>query len=113
MSKEFISPLKAWPGKFTLPDPNEFNRNHWDAWKAAVQQPKRSSYSDTHLFGYAGLDLVARYGTWAILDGTGEPLPIPTVRSWEDDPEAERMKLISWIGREIMYYNAAIVDPKE
>lgn len=107
MAKEFTSPLKAWEGSFTLPEPDDFSGAHWQLWSAAVNKPKRSSYADSHLFGYAGLEVVARYGEWKFAVGLEE------VRSWEERPEAERVKLIAWIGKEISAYMRGIIDPKE
>lgn len=105
--KQFTSPLKAWEGSFSLPSPDEFSGAHWKVWTKAVNQPKRGAYAETHLFGYAGLDLLKKYGEWNL------SIPIEEVRAWETNPDDERVKLISWIGREIRFYIVGIIDPKE
>jgi len=101
------SPLAAWEGELLLPDPDEFNRIMWDAWKAAANKPKRKPYALMHLYAYAGLDFLAQFGEWNM--GT----ELPVVRSWEDNPEAERTKLIAWLGMELERYIRAVIDPKE
>lgn len=104
---EFISPLKAWPGRFTLPDPDNFSGTQWKVYKDSVNRPLRSSYADTHLFGYAALEMIARFGQWEV------GIPIKEVQSWETNPDEERVKLIAWIGREFNRYMVRIIDPKE
>lgn len=127
---EFTSPLKAWPGSFALPDPDDFSGVHWKAFKDGYNKPKRSTYADIHHYAYAGLELIAQFGQWNMAKVIGEetvqvdekkaetrpitePLPIGTVQSWETDPDSERIKLIAWIGREIDRYTSRIIDPKE
>lgn len=118
---EFTSPLKAWPGRFTLPDPDDFSRVHWDAFKDSFNKPARTVYADIHHYGYAGLELIEKFGKWdmkAVIKDSSteeetEKLPISAVRSWETSPAAERTKLIAWIGREIDRYISRVVDPKE
>ena len=101
------SPLKAWPGGIGLPLPDEFNGVHWQNWKASVNKAERKGYALTHLYCYAGLELIAAGGDWSI------ELPLADVQKWEHDPAAERIKLVAWLGRSIMGYMDNILDPKE
>jgi hypothetical protein len=107
MAYTIQSPLKAWEGSLSLPDPDEFNRVHWDVWKAAVNKPKRKPYALIHLYSYAGLELVQRFGEWNL------GVPLAEVRAWEDNPEAEKVKLVAWLGKELRQYIDDIIDPKE
>ena len=104
---EIPSPLKAWPGKVELPHPDEFSGVHWQTWKESVNRPKRKSYALTHLYCYAGLELIQAGGAWEL------DIPVAEIQAWEDDPEAERVRLVSWLGRTIMNYMDDIMDPKE
>jgi hypothetical protein len=104
---ELISPLKAWPGDVQLPDANDFSGTNWQVWKKAVNRPKRSQYALTHLYCYAGLELIEAAGEWKI------NIPIAEIKAWEDDPDAERIKLVAWLGRSMMTYMDDIMDPKE
>jgi hypothetical protein len=101
------SPLKAWPGKIELPNPDDFNGVNWQSWKASVNRPKRKSYALTHLYCYAGLELISAAGEWDI------DVPLADVQAWEDAPEDERIKLVAWLGRSVMDYMDSIMDPKE
>jgi hypothetical protein len=119
MPRVIKSPLKNFPGDFSLPEPDEFNRLHWDTWKEGVNRPLRSSYAVyTHLHGYAGLELVKKHGSWNIREVTGEDgesaeLPLGVVQSWEFDPAAEKTRFIAFIGREVTRYIENIIDPKD
>lgn len=104
---ELVSPLKAWPGTIQLPDPNEFSGVHWQTWKESVNKAKRGNYALTHLYCYSGCELIKLAGEW------GLNIPLAEVQSWEDNPDAERVKLVAWLGRSIMVYIDDIVDPKE
>jgi hypothetical protein len=109
------STLKAWKGEISLPNPDEFNRIMWDTWKAAVNKPKRQPYSLVHLYGYAGLEVVQRFGDWN-MNITGKnprPLTLAEVMAWEDEPEIERTKLIAWLARELRLYMDEITDPTD
>ena len=105
--KEFKSPLQGWEGGFSLPDPNDFSGTHWRTWTDSVNKPLRSSYATTHLFGYAGLELIAKHGRWDL------EIPIKQVQAWEMSPDDERVKLIAWVGAEVKRYITGIIDPKE
>ena len=107
--KAFIikSPLKAWPGDVLLPLQDDFNGVHWRAWKDSVNRAKRKSYALTHLYCYAGLELIQAAGDWGI------EVPVADVQAWEDAPEDERIKLVAWLGRSMMNYMDDIMDPKE
>ena len=109
MAKPLVikSPLKAWPGKFELPDPNDFSGVHWQTWKASVNRAKRKSYALTHLYCYAGLELIQTAGVWEL------DIPIDEVQAWEKAPEDERIKLVAWVGRTLMGYIDGIMDPKD
>ena len=106
-NRVFKSPLKAWPGGFELVKPDEFSGTHWQTWKASVNVARRKSYALTHLYAYAGLELIAVGGKWDFAISLAE------VQAWEDDPDAERIKLIAWIGRTLMGYMDGIMDPKD
>lgn len=115
------SPLAAWQGSFSLPSPDDFNRDHWDTYQNGYNKPKRESYSMFHISCYTGLELVAAYGEWdmhtvTVDEETGEekkaPLSLSTVRSWEDDPAAEKTKLVAFIGHRVYHYIEAITNPK-
>jgi len=101
------SPLISWTGSIGLPEPDEFNGNHWQTWKKAVNRPKRQAYALTHLYCYAGLELIKAAGKWEM------SLPIEEVQAWEAEPEDERIKLVAWLGRTLMTYMDNIMDPKE
>lgn len=109
------STLKAWEGEISLPDPDEFNRVMWDTWKAAVNKPKRQSYALVHLYCYAGLEVVQRFGDWNmnITGSAPRPLALAEVLAWEDSPESEKTKLIAWVSRELRQYMDDITDPKD
>ena len=100
------SPLKAWPGSISLPLPDEFSGVHWKTWKDAINRAKRKSYAITHLYCYAGLELIQAHGEWDI------SIPLADVQAWEDAPEDERIKLVAWLGRSVMGYMDDIMDPK-
>lgn len=104
---EIKSPLKAWPGTIILPSPDEFSGVHWRVWKKAVNDPKRKAYALTHLYCYAGLEVVKAIGNWDF------ELSIDEVMGWEKSPEKERVKLVAWVGRELQYYMDRIMDPKD
>jgi hypothetical protein len=104
---EAVSPLKAWKGKWSLPHSDEFNGEHWRVWKDSVNRPKRKSYALTHLYCYAGLELIAAAGEWDM------SVLLEEVQAWEDAPVDERIKLVAWIGRTMMGYMDEIHDPKE
>jgi len=101
------SPLKAWPGGVELPKPDDFNGVHWQIWKGAVNQPGRKAYALTHLYCYAGLELIKTAGVWNF-----EAPALDEIQAWEKKPEDERIKLVAWIGREMMAYIDGIMDPK-
>jgi hypothetical protein len=101
------SPLKAWAGSIELPKPNDFSGVHWRVWKEAVNRPKRKPYALTHLYCYAGLELIKAGGAWKL------KVSLEDVQAWEDAPEDERIKLVAWLGRTIMGYMDDIMDPKE
>ena len=101
------SPLKAWPGGIELPLPDEFNGVHWKLWKGAVNKPGRKAYALTHLYCYAGLELIKAAGAWNF-----DAPPLDEVQSWEKQPEDERIKLVAWVGRSLMGYMDDIMDPK-
>ena len=109
MSKNLVkqSPLKAWPGGIELPNPNDFSGIHWRTWKASINAPERKDYAMTHLYGYAGLELLQSTDGWKL------EIPLSEVQAWETKPEDERIKLIAWLGRTIMRYMDNIMDPKE
>jgi hypothetical protein len=104
---ELVSPLKAWPGTVKLPEPDEFSGSNWQVWKDSVNSPKRKNYALTHLYCYAGLELIQAAGEWDI------NVPLTQVLAWETDPDAERIKLVAWLGRSMMVYMDDIMDPKE
>lgn len=101
------SPLKAWPGSISLPEPDDFNGIHWRAWKNAINKPNRQNYALTHLYCYAGLELIKAVGEWKF------EVALEDAMTWELEPEKERVKLVAWIGREMMSYMDGIMDPKE
>ncbi len=131
------SPLKAWTGSIGLPKPDDFSGSHWRVWKKAVNRPKRKAYALTHLYCYAGLELITVAGEWNITlpvesgpiqeDDPGtetdqEPeieeeeqviLSLEEVQAWENAPEDERVKLVAWLGKTMMGYMDDIMDPKE
>ena len=101
------SPLKAWPGGIELPHPDEFDGLHWQTWKDGVSKPGRKAYALTHLYCYAGLELIQAGGKWEI------KIPLAEVQAWETAPGDERIKLVAWLGRTLMRYIDGIMDPKE
>lgn len=101
------SPLKAWPGGIELPKADDFNGVHWQVWKGAVNKSGRKAYALTHLYCYAGLELIKAAGSWNIDD-----LPLEEVQAWEKKPEDERIKLVAWLGRTFQTYMDSILDPK-
>ena len=109
MSKNLVikSPLKAWPGGIELPKTDDFNGVHWQTWKASVNMPRRKTYALTHLYCYAGLELIQVTGGWNF------EIPLADVQAWETEPEVERIKLVAWLGRAFMRYMDDVMDPKE
>ncbi len=101
------SPLKSWVGSIGLPKPDDFSGAHWRVWKDAVNRPKRKAYALTHLYCYAGLELIKAAGEWEL-----KP-PLEEVQAWENAPDDERLKLVAWLGKTIMGYMDSIMDPKE
>jgi len=108
MAEEYVieSPLARWPGRLTLPHPDEFSGDHWAAWQAAIEAHQAIDTINRRL-AYAGMEFVKAVGGQWQFD-----LPLATVRSWETQPGAERLKFISWLGREFHTYLDAIVNPK-
>lgn len=97
--------LKKWPGKFTLPDPDEFSGADWQAWRKAVSDTDFDAVNQ--LYGYAGLRLIDAVGKWEFA-----ALPLKTVQKWEKNPADERIKFISWVGREVRFYvDRHLLDP--
>ena len=109
MSKTLVvkSPLKAWPGGIELPNPNDYSGVHWQTWKESINRPTRKAYALTHLYCYAGLELIQTTGGWNF------KIPLAEVQAWETNPADERIKLVAWLGRAIMRYMDDIMDPKE
>ncbi len=114
MTKPLVikSPLKSWPGKIELPDPDDFSGIHWQSWKAGINKPSRKSSAMVHVYCYAGLELIEAAGVWDVSDSDGEALPLADVQAWEKAPEDERIKLVAWLGRSVMGYMDGIMDPK-
>lgn len=119
-ARTLTSPLARWPGSVTLPAPDLFDGRMWDAWRDGVERRKDESANRTYC--YAGLALVKRFGGWQIAEVTtdddGErvetPLALETVQSWENHPEDERIRLISWLGRSFyLYVMVDVLDPKD
>ena len=104
---EIKSPLKAWKGSFKVPDPDEFDGVHWRRWRDSFNSPKRKDYSLTHVYCYSGLELIQAAGEWDI------QIPLSEVQAWENKPEDERIKLVAWVGKNMMDYIDNIIDPKE
>lgn len=129
------SPLKAWTGSIKLPEPDEFNGVHWRVWKNGVNKEGRKAYALTHLYCYAGLELIKAAGEWNITrpvensptqedeteadqeadieDKLRVLLPLKEVQTWENAPEEERIKLVAWLAKTMMGYMDDIVSPKE
>ena len=101
------SPLKAWSGSIGLPKPDDFDGVHWRVWKDGVNKSGRQAYAVTHLYCYAGLELIKAAGEWELLPSLDE------VQAWENAPEDERIKLVAWVGKTMMDYMDGIVSPKE
>lgn len=98
------SPLGRWPGIIRLPHPDEFTGQHWLTWRACVEEQPETVIS--RLYCYAGVAFVQRCGSWAL------DVPLAEVAAWRDDPETERIKLVSWLGREFQRYFEQITNPK-
>jgi len=108
MAKALVikSPLKAWPGKIELPDPNDFSGVHWQTWRKEFSKPSRKAMALVHVYCYSGLELIRTAGEWEL------EIPIEDVQAWEKAPEDERIKLVAWIGRTVQGYMDEILDPK-
>ncbi len=130
------SPLKVWAGSIGLPKPDDFSGVHWRVWKKGVNKKNRKAYALTHLYCYAGLELIKAAGVWDITlpvengpikdDGPENEadqetdsesperavLPLEEVQAWEKKPDDERIKLVAWLGRTVMDYMDDIMDPK-
>lgn len=99
-------PLAAWPGRITLPDPNFFDGLMWQKWRRAVADTEVDEVN--RLYAYAGLKLIDGVGEWAFA------ISIKTVMGWEKRPADERIKFVSWIGREVRrYVDRQLLDPTE
>jgi hypothetical protein len=100
----FVSPLDRWPGKFLLPPLDDFNGEHWAVWRTAVSEAPGDNIN--RLYCYAGLRLIDSLGSWQI------NTPIADIIKWQDDPKAERMRLVGWLGRSMNGYINELIDPK-
>ena len=102
--EEFTSPLKKWPGGFSLPAYDDFTGEMWNAWKAAVEKSPDDTIN--RLYCYAGLKLIDAYGKWAF------ETPLKEVQSWEKAPGDEKMRFVSWLGRTMQEYINELINPK-
>lgn len=102
------SPLTRWPGKLELPHPDVFNGDHWNAWRAAMNKREKSGQTINMVLAYGGLEFLAQKGGIFAIEG----VTLDEVRSWETDAARERVKLVSWLGREFRAYIQEVTDPK-
>ena len=100
------SELEVWPGAFVLPNPNAFSGEQWRVWTEIYNDGKRAEYVYSQRLAYAGLEFVKREGEWNM------EIPLDEVQSWEDDPAAERIRLVNWLGKQFALYIGDLVDPK-
>ena len=101
----FTSPLPKWPGSFSLPAYDDFDGQMWDAWRKLMSSESEDTLN--RKFCYAGLSLIEKFGKWE-LEGIG----LAEMRAWEKDKIAERIRLVSWVGRSIGDYIDELVAPK-
>lgn len=103
------SPLAKWPGRVELPHPDEFTGDHWSAWREAVNKREKSGQTINMVLAYGGLEFLAKQGGVFAIEG----VTLEQVRAWETNAKNERVKLVSWLGREFRAYIQAVTDPKE
>lgn len=101
----FTSPLKKWPGSFSLPDYDDFDGQMWDAYRKSMDGDMDDTIN--RRFCYAGLALIDKFGTWEM-----ENITLAEMQAWAKDKKAERMRLVSWVGSTIGSYIGELVDPK-
>jgi len=103
------SPLARWPGRVELPSPDAFSGDHWAAWRAAMNKREKSGQTINMILAYGGLEFLAQKGGVFAIEG----VTLDEVRGWETNAANERVKLISWLGREFRAYIQDVTDPKE
>lgn len=102
--EKFESKLAKWPGFFTLPDYDDFDGEMWETWnKIQVDTPNTQI---NRFYCYAGLKLIEAIGEWHF------DIPLTEIAGWQNDKKAERIRFVSWIGKQVNNYHLAIVDPK-
>lgn len=102
---KFDSPLKKWPGSFSLPDYDDFDGIMWDIWRKAMDGMAEDTIN--RRFCFAGLILIEKIGKWEI-----ESITLTDVRKWEKDKKAERIRLVSWLGQSVGNYIDELIAPK-
>ena len=103
---EITSPLASLPGQLVLPLPDDFSGVMWRDWRKAVEDTDAQTVN--RLYGYAGARFIKKHGQWKL-----EGLNLADFQAWENDPKAERLKPVSWVGRAMQRYMDLIIDPKE
>lgn len=104
----FDSPLLAFPGWFSLPDPDTFTDVHWQEWKKALRTAGAlaADNSDTWTFDTAAALLVSSLGEWHISNADLSLMCVPTHAG------AVPLKVRRWLGRRVEAYILSITDPK-
>ncbi len=98
------SNLKLWPGRVTLPPPEQFNGLMWQDWRKFIEDGEPTTIN--RLYCYAALRFIEKHGTWEM------DIPLAEVKAWEHKPADEMVMLVSWIGKRMQQYMNQILDPK-
>jgi hypothetical protein len=103
-----VSPLEKWPGNITLPLADDFDGKHWQAWRKAVSVTNESVEEVNRLFAYAGAQFIGKFGGWQI-----QGVSLEVFQSWQNSPELERVRFVSWVGKAMRDYMNEITNPKD
>lgn len=105
----FDSPLRAFPGWFSLPDPDIFTDEHWRAWRGKLRTAGALAADNddaTWSFDIAAALLVSEIGEWHI---DGADLPMMCV---PEHAGKVPLKIRRWLGHRVEEYILGITNPK-
>lgn len=108
----YESPLLAFPGWLSLPDPDRFTENDWDRWQKAIRSAndllkEESSATAGRVFDLAAALFVAECGEWQISDIEIAVLAVPALAY--NAP----LKIRKWVANCVQEYIGGIVNPKK
>jgi hypothetical protein len=101
----YTSPLAKWPGSVSLPDYDDFTGTHWDIWRKAFEASPDTTLN--RRYAYAGLTMLESIGgEWEM------EISLKDVQAWASNPGEERVRLVSWLGKQFATYIDELIDPK-